>query len=66
MGTDHAVGSLEPGKEADIVVLDPESTPVLRQRTDYAQTTEELLFAMMLLGDDRAVHSVYVAGTKAR
>jgi guanine deaminase len=66
LGTDHAVGSLEPGKEADIVVLDPESTPVLRQRTDYAQTTEELLFAMMLLGDDRAVHSVYVAGTKAR
>lgn len=66
LGTDHAVGSLEPGKEADVVVLDPESTPVLRQRTDYAQTTEELLFAMMLLGDDRAVHSVYVAGAKVR
>ncbi|WP_129658839.1 guanine deaminase [Rothia uropygialis] len=66
LGTDHAVGSLETGKEADIVVLDPESSPVLRQRADYAQSTEELLFATMLLGDDRTVHSVYVAGSKSR
>lgn len=66
LGTDHAVGSLETGKEADIVILDPESSPVLRQRADYAQSTEELLFATMLLGDDRTVHSVYVAGSKSR
>lgn len=66
LGTEENVGSLEIGKEADLVVLDPESAPVLRQRAEYAQNTAELLFAMMLLGDDRTIHSVYVAGSRAK
>lgn len=66
LGTEASVGSLEPGKDADLVVLDPETNAVLRRRADHAQSTSELLFAMMMLGDDRTVHSVYVSGAKSR
>lgn len=55
-------GSLEVGKFADIVVLDPEATPVLKSRHELSQSLEDILFAMMILGDDRAVAATYVAG----
>jgi guanine deaminase len=55
-------GSLEPGKFADIVVLDPEATPVLKSRHELSQSLEDVLFALMILGDDRAVAATYVAG----
>lgn len=55
-------GSLELGKFADIVVLDPEATPVLKSRHELSQSLEDVLFALMILGDDRAVAATYVAG----
>jgi len=55
-------GSLAVGKFADIVILDPEATPVLRARNDLSQSLEDILFALMILGDDRAVSATYVAG----
>lgn len=55
-------GSLSVGKFADIAVLDPEATPVLRARNDLSQSLEDMLFALMILGDDRAVSATYVAG----
>lgn len=55
-------GSLEPGKFADIIVLDPEATPVLKSRHELSQSLEDVLFALMILGDDRAVAATYVAG----
>ena len=64
LGVGKHVGSLEPGKDADLVVLDPESSPVLRNRADNATTTAELLFALMMLGDDRAIAEVIVAGRR--
>jgi guanine deaminase len=58
------VGSLAAGKWADLVVLDPQATPVLKSRHDVSQTFEDVLFALMILGDDRAVTATYVAGRK--
>lgn len=55
------VGSLEPGQEADFVVLDHAATPLLARRTDGA-TLAERLFALQILGDDRAVARTYVLG----
>lgn len=55
-------GSLTPGKHADIVVLDPQATPLLKARHDLSQSLEDVLFALMILGDDRAVAATYVAG----
>jgi guanine deaminase len=56
-------GSLSPGKFADVVVLDPEATPVLKARHELSQSLEDVLFALMILGDDRAIAASYVAGT---
>ena len=59
------IGSIAPGLEADLVLLDLEATPVLAQRTRQARNIDEALFALFLLGDDRAVLATYVAGACA-
>jgi guanine deaminase len=64
MQLEGAVGSLAPGLEADFIVLDPKATPLLARRTSHCDTLEELLFALALLGDDRAVRATYAAGCK--
>jgi guanine deaminase len=60
------VGVLEPGAEADVCVLDPAATPLLARRCGRAESLEELLFALLVLGDDRAVRETYVAGRAAK
>ena len=55
------VGNLAVGCEADFVVLDPAATPLLARRTALASSAEELLFAMIILGDDRLVASTHLA-----
>ncbi len=59
------IGEIAPGKEADLVVLDPNATPLLRLRNARARSLEETLFTLMTLGDDRAVRATYVAGKLA-
>ena len=61
---DADTGSLDVGKFADIVVLDPEATEVLQSRHALSQSIEDVLFALALLGDDRAVAATYVAGQR--
>lgn len=56
------IGTLAPHAEADFVVLDPAATPLLARRTARAESLEELLFALALLSDDRAVYRTYAAG----
>ena len=63
LGLDQ-VGSLEPGHWADLVVLDPAATPVLAARNELSANLEETLFALAILGDDRAVRATYVAGSR--
>ena len=59
------VGNLAPGKEADFCLLDLAATPLLARRLGGAQSCAERLFALMILGDDRAVARTYVAGKLA-
>lgn len=61
---DAHVGSVAPGMEADLVVLDLHSTPLLAMRMAYARDLDEALAIQMALGDDRAVRATYVAGRK--
>lgn len=56
------IGRLAPGIEADLVVLDLASTPAIAQRADQAEDIWQALFPTIMLGDDRAVAQVYVAG----
>ena len=55
------VGSLEPGQEADFIVLDDAATPLLARRTSGASLAERL-FALQILGDDRAIRKTYIMG----
>ncbi len=61
---DDETGSLAIGKFADIVVLDPSATDVLAARHPLSNSIEDVLFALAILGDDRAVQATYVAGEK--
>jgi len=65
LSLDDRIGNFAIGKEADCVVLDCAATPVLDRRMQVAKTVEERLFALMMLGDDRAVAASYVMGKEA-
>ena len=58
------VGSIDTGKFADLVVLDPKATPILASRQELSTSLEDVLFSLMILGDDRAVRATYVAGAR--
>jgi guanine deaminase len=62
---DSEIGSLTPGKFADLVVLDARATPVLAARDDLSETLEDRLFALSILGDDRAIAATYVRGKRS-
>ncbi len=61
LGLEGVIGNLQPGCEADFVVLDPAATPLLARKTAAAATLDELLFALIVLGDDRVVREVRIA-----
>ena len=62
LGLGGVVGNLAPGCEADFVVLDPRATPLLARRTAQAESLDELLFALIVLGDERVVERCVRAG----
>lgn len=62
LGLGHCIGALEPGMEADLVVLDWRPTPFIDFRMRRAASLEEALFVLMMLADDRAVRATWVAG----
>jgi guanine deaminase len=43
-------------------VLDPKATPLLARKTAAASTLDELLFALIVLGDDRVIAGSAVNG----
>ena len=59
---DTQIGNIAPGLEADLVVIDLHSTPAIAQAVTRAADLWQALFPTIMLGDDRAVHSVWVAG----
>ena len=59
------IGSLAPDMEADLVVLDMSSTPLIDFRMSEARDLAERLFIQTTLGDDRAVQATYVGGRLA-
>lgn len=61
LGLEGVVGNLQPGCEADFVVIDPKATPLLARKTALATNLEELLFAMIVLGDDRLIERTVIS-----
>jgi len=62
---DDKIGNFEPGKEADFVVLDSNSASITKRRLASTNDVEEKLFALIMLGDDRAVSSTWLQGKLA-
>jgi len=61
LGLEGVVGNLQPGCEADFVVLNPQATPLLARKTALAANLGELLFALIVLGDDRVVERTVIS-----
>ena len=66
LGLEGVVGNLLPGCEADFLVLNPAATPLLARKTAAASNLDELLFSLIVLGDDRVVERTVLAGQAGR
>ena len=58
------IGHLGTGAMADIAVLDLGSTPAIAQRLAQAENIWDALFPTIMMGDDRAIRDVWVAGRR--
>lgn len=64
------LGNFEIGKEADFIVINLQATPLMALRTPNfpVQSLSELaeaVFALTILGDDRAIKATYITGELA-
>lgn len=64
LGLEGVIGNLQPGCEADFVVINPACTPLLARKTQQTASLDELLFAMIVLGDDRLIEQTIVSQAK--
>lgn len=62
LGLDNKIGNFISQKDADFIVVDMHSSALMTRRDQVSKTLEERLFALMILGDDRAVRRTYIAG----
>ena len=62
LGLDDKIGTLASGTEADVVVLNARATEAMALRMERAETLSEELFILQIMGDDRSVDQVYIAG----
>ena len=61
LGLGGVIGNLAVGCEADFLLLDPKATPLLARKTAQANSLAELLFSLIVLGDDRLVERTVIA-----
>lgn len=66
LSLEHTIGTLEPGADADIVVLDARAVPHMALKMEQVETLSEELFLLQTCGDDRVVAETYVAGEAAK
>lgn len=64
LGLADVIGNFQPGKEADFIAIDFQSTPELSWRLQGKNTLQEKLFALMTLGDDRAIAGTWILGNQ--
>lgn len=62
MSLDDRVGTIAPGMDADLVVLDARAAPEMAVRMERVETLANELFLLQTCGDDRSVIETYVAG----
>lgn len=61
---DHLIGNIAPGLEADLIIVDLASTPAILQATARATDIWQAIFPTIMMGDDRAIREVWLAGKR--
>lgn len=61
---DDRIGTLAPGMEADLAVIDLASTPAIAQRAARADSLWQSVFPTIMMGDDRAIRATWIGGHK--
>jgi guanine deaminase len=62
LGLDQQIGNLNPGSDADFVILDPYFDELTQLRFTPDSEVQDIVFALSMLGDDRATVATYIAG----
>jgi guanine deaminase len=62
LGLENEIGNLNPGTDADFVILDPEFDELSALRFEHHRTPQDIIFALSMLADDRAIMATYIAG----
>ncbi len=60
------IGNIAVGMEADLVVINLASTPAIVQASNRATDIWQALFPTIMMGDDRAISAVWIAGRKTQ
>ena len=59
---DDKIGRIATGHDADLTVIDLNSTPIIQNRMERAESLGDILFAQIVLADDRAIRATYADG----
>ncbi|RAQ40523.1 guanine deaminase [Arthrospira sp. O9.13F] len=67
---DSYIGNFQIGKESDFIVLNWQATPLMAFRhpqhsIESVEKLNEILFSLMILGDDRSIDATYIGGNLA-
>lgn len=67
---DSYIGNFNVGKESDFIVLNWQATPLMAFRhpqhsIESVEKLNEILFSLMILGDDRSIDATYIGGNLA-
>jgi guanine deaminase len=60
------IGNIAVGMEADLIVLNLKSTPLIEFRMRHCASLEDALFVQMTMADERAVDTIFVGGVAAQ
>lgn len=64
VGMDSKVGNFNRGKEADFIVADTASPPILARRWQQAKTPPDKLFTLAMLATASQIKATYITGKK--
>ncbi|MBB5534334.1 guanine deaminase [Rhizobium giardinii] len=66
LSLENKIGTLEPGTDADFIVLNMAATPAMALKAEVVNSLADELFLLQTMGDDRAIAETYVAGVAAK
>jgi len=66
LGFGNQIGTIESGKFADLIVVNPIATELLRDRAPLSKDLTDQLFLILMLGDDRVVEETLIAGQRQK